>query len=253
MSQKSSLPQPAKSVSQVLMPDILFLAILWPELAAAQSSPRKSNPAAESFFLSRRDRSCGVYFVTEADYKRICIQDSERCGSSPVIWKDFVTRTSGEYCPGAFHDPGWPGTLCPPNTSLKDYHEDTAGGRDPACWFHRTLQTTVVCGTQGRNIFSSCGSLIFGINQARVDTAISVGTPPERALGLLLNSYTNKQSLVSLSNRLLLSTAILNTYGERPFETAAAQAKSYLDSLVSGPSETEFAGGLSKTGFILTP
>ena len=232
---------------------LLFLAILWPELAAAESSTRKSNPAAESFFLPRRDRSCGVYFATEAEYKRICIRNSEPCGSSPVIWMDFVTRTSGEYCPGAFHDPSWPGRLCPPNTSLKDYHEDLVGDPDPVCWFQRKLQTRVVCGIQGRNIFSTCSSLIFGINEARVDTAISVGTPQERALGLLLKSYASKQSLASPSNRLLLSTAILNTYGERPFETAAAQAKDYLDNLVSAPSEIEFADELSKIGFILTP
>jgi hypothetical protein len=232
---------------------LLFLAMLWPERAAAEAYPRKSNPAAESFFLSRRDRSCGVHFVTEAEYKRICIQDSEPCGSSPVIWMDFVTRTSGAYCPGAFHDPSWPGRLCPPNTSLKDYHEDLVGDRDPVCWFQRRLQTRVVCGIQGRNIFASCSSLIFGINQARVRTAISVGTPQERALGLLLKSYTDRQSLVSLSNRLLLSTAILNTYGGRTFETAAAKAKSYLDSLVSAPSEIEFAGELSTIGFTLSP
>lgn len=232
---------------------LLFLAMLWPELAAAESSLRKSKPAAETFLLSRRDRLCGVYFVTEAEYKRLCIEHSEPCGSSPVIWRDFVTRTSGEYCPGAFHDPSWPGRLCPPNTSLKDYHEDLVGDPDPVCWFQRKLQTRVVCGIQGRNIFSSCSSLIFGINQARVDTAILAGTPPERALALLLNSYANKQSLVSLSNRLLLSTAILSTYGQRHFETAAAQAKSYLDSLVRAPSEIEFAAELSKIGFILTP
>src|SRR5262245_2199689 len=232
---------------------LLLPAMLWPGLEAAEPSPRESNPAVESFFLSRRDRFCGVYFVTEAEYKRICIQDSEPCGSSPVLWKDFVTATGDEYCPGASHDEGWPGTLCPPDTSLKDYHEDLVGGHDPACLFQRKLQTAVVCGTQGRNIFSTCSALIFGINQERVDTAISVGTPRERALGLLLNSYTSKQSLFSLSNRLLLGTAILSTYGEQPFATAAAQAKSYLDSLVSAPSEIEFAGELSKIGFILTP
>jgi hypothetical protein len=109
-----------------------------------------------------------------------------------------------------------------------------------------------VCGTQGRNIFSSCSSLIFGLNQARVVAAILVGTRPERALGLLLKSYANKQSLISLSNRFLLSTAILNTYGESPFETAANQAKSYLDNLSAAPSENEFVGQLSKMGFILT-
>ena len=225
----------------------------WPETAAAEPSPRKSNPAVESFFLSRRDRLCGVHFVTEAEYKRICIQNSEPCGSSPVVWKDFVTRTSGEYCPGFFHDPDWLRRLCPRNTSLKDYHEDVVGDPDPVCWFQRKLQTSAVCGIQGRNIFASCSSLIFGINQARVDAAISVGTPPERALGLLLNSYTSRQSLVSLSHRLLLSKAILNTYGTSPFAIAAGQAKRYLDSLVSPPSENEFAEELSKMGFILTP
>src|SRR5262245_34612901 len=116
---------------------LFFLAMPWPEMAAAELSPRKSNPAAESFFLSRRDRSCGVHFVTEAEYKRICIQNSEPCGASPVAWMDFVTATGGEYCPGTFHDSGWPGTLCPPNTSLKDYHEDVVGDPDPACWFRR--------------------------------------------------------------------------------------------------------------------
>lgn len=231
---------------------LFFLAVLWPELAGAESSPRMSNPAAESFFVSRRDRLCGVQFVTEAEYKRICLQNSEPCGASPIIWKDFLTRTSDEYCSVAFHDPSWPERLCPRNTTLKDYHEDVVGSPDPVCWLQRRRQTTVVCGTQGRNIFSSCGSLMFGINQVRVDTAISVGTSRERALGLLLNSYASKQSMVSFSNRLLLSTAILNTYGERPFETAAALAKSYLDSLVSAPSEIEFAGDLSKIGFILT-
>ena len=231
---------------------LLFLAMLWPELAAAELSPRKSNPAAELFFVSRRDRFCGVQFVTEAEYKRICIQNSEPCGSSPVIWMDFVTRTSGEYCPGAFHDPSWPGRLCPPNTSLKDYHEDLVGDPDPVCWLQRKLQTRVVCGIQGRNIFSSCSSLIFGLNRARVVTAMLIGTRPERALGFLLKAYANKQPLVAPSNRLLLSTAILNTYGERTFETAAAQAKSYLDNLVSAPSEIEFTGELSKMGFILT-
>ena len=231
---------------------LLCLAMLWPELAAAEAYPRKSNPAAESFFLSRRDRSCGVQFVTEPDYKRICVQNSEPCGASPVIWKDFVTRTSDAYCSIAFHDPSWPERLCPRNTTLKDYHEDVVGDPDPVCWLQRRLQTTVVCGTQGRSIFSSCSSLIFGINQTRVDAAISVGTPQERALGLLLKSYESKQSLALPSNRLLLSTAILNTYGERTFETAAAQAKSYLDSIVSAPSEIEFADELSKIGFILT-
>jgi hypothetical protein len=229
---------------------LFFLAVLGPELAGAESPPRKSNPAAESFFASRRDRLCGLQFVAEAEYKRICIQHSEPCGASPVIWKDFVTRTSDEYCPGAFHDPSWPERLCPRNTTLKDYHEDVVGNPDPVCWLQRRLQTTVVCGTQGRSIFASCSSLIFGIHQARVDTAISVGTPRERALGLLLNSYASKQSLVSFSNRLLLNAAILNTYGERPFETAAALAMRYLDSLVSAPSELEFAEELSKMGFI---
>lgn len=232
---------------------LFFIAMPWFEMAAAESSPRKSNPDVESFFLSRRDRFCGVHFVTEPEYKRICIQNSERCGPSPVSWTDFVTTTSGEYCPGAFHGSGWPETLCPPNTSLKDTHEDSVGDRNPICWFQRSLQMTVVCGIQGRDIFSSCSSLIFGINQARVDAAISVGTPRERALGLLLNSYTNRQSLVPLSHRLLLSRAILNTYGASPFETAAGQAKSYLDGLVSAPSENEFAEELSKMGFILTP
>jgi hypothetical protein len=230
---------------------LVFLAVPWP--AAAEASLRKSPPAVESFFLSQRDRLCGVQFVTEAEYKRICIQNSERCGASPVIWKDFVTTTSDAYCPGAFHDPSWPDRLCPRNKTLKDYHEDVVGDPDPVCWLQRRLQTTVVCGTQGRHIFASCSSLIFGINQARVDAAISVGTSPDRALGLLLNSYTKKQSLVLLSNRLLLSTAILSTYGERPFEAAAAQAKSYLDGIVSTPSENEFADELSKMGFILTP
>jgi hypothetical protein len=232
---------------------LFFLAMPWPEMVVAESSPRTSNPVVESFFLSRRDRFCGVHFVTETEYKRICIQQSERCGSSPVDWMNFVTTTSGEYCPGAFHDSGWPEALCPPNTSLKDAHEDSVGDRDPVCWFQRKLQMRVVCGIQGRDILSSCSSLIFGIDQARVDTAISVGTSPERALALLLNSYTNKQSLVSLSHRLLLSKAILSTYGTSPFETAAGQAKIYLDSLVSAPSEIEFAEELSKMGFILTP
>jgi hypothetical protein len=233
-------------------PYLLFLAMLWPELATGETSPQKSNPAAESFFVSRRDRLCGVQFVTEPEFKRICIQNSEPCGASPVVWMDFVTRTSGEYCPGFFHDPDWLGRLCPPNTSLKDYHEDVVGDRDPACWMQRRFQTTVVCGTQGRSIFSSCSSLIFGLNQTRVVTAILIGTRPERALGLLLKSYANKKSLVSLSNRLLLSMAILNTYGERHFEPAAAQAKRYIDGLVSAPSEVEFSGELSKVGFILT-
>jgi hypothetical protein len=85
-----------------------------------------------------------------------------------------------------------------------------------------------------------------------VVAAILVGTQPERALGLLLKSYANKQPLISLSNRLLLSTAILNTFGEPPFETAATQAKSYLDSLSGAPSDNEFDGQLSKMGFILT-
>jgi hypothetical protein len=230
---------------------LFLLAVPWP--AAGETSPRTFNPAAESFFQSRRDRSCGVQFVTEAEYKRICIQNSEPCGSSPVVWKDFVTRTSGEYCPGFFHDPDWLRRLCPRNTSLKDYHEDVVGDPDPVCWLQRNLQTTVVCGKQGRSIFSSCSSLIFGLNQARVVTAILIGTRPERALGLLLKSYAKKQSMISLSNRLLLNTAILNTYGEQPFEIAAAQAKSYLDGLGSAPSENKFAEQLSKMGFILAP
>lgn len=231
---------------------LLFVAMLWPALGVGEASPQKSNPAAESFFVSRRDRLCGVQFVTEPEFRRICIQNSEPCGASPVVWMDFVSRTSGEYCRGFFHDPNWLERLCPPNTSLKDYHEDVVGDPDPACWLQRRLQTTVVCGTQGRSIFSSCSSLVFGVNQARVMTAILIGTQAERALGLLLKSYASKQSLVSLSNRLLLSTAILNTYGERPFETAAAQAKRYIESLVSAPSEAEFANELAKIGFILT-
>src|SRR5262245_4840878 len=233
-------------------PYLLFLAVLWPELATGEPSPQKSNPAAESFFMSRRDRFCGVQLVTEAEYKRVCIQNSEPCGASPVVWMDFVTRTSGEYCRDFFHDPDWLNRLCPPNTSLKDYHEDVVGDPDPACWLQRRLQTTVVCGTQGRNIFSSCSSLIFGLNQSRVVTAILIGTRPERALGLLLKSYASKKSLVTLSNKLLLSAAIVNTYGERHFETAATQAKRYLDGLASPPSEVEFASELSKIGFILT-
>jgi hypothetical protein len=231
---------------------LLFFAVLGSELARAEASPRKSSPAAEAFFQSRRDRLCGVEFVTEAEFKRTCILNSERCGASPVVWKDFVTRTSDAYCSLAYHDSSWPKRLCPRNTTLKDYHEDVVGDPDPVCWLQRRLQTTVVCGTQGRNIFSSCSSLTFGINQARVDTAISVGSPRERVLGLLLNSYTIKQPLISFSNRLLLSTAILNAYGERFFETAAGQVKSYLDSLVSAPSELEFAEELSKMGFVRT-
>jgi hypothetical protein len=231
---------------------LFFLATLWPELARAELSPPKFNPAAESFFASRRDRLCGVQFVTETEYKRICIQNDEPCGASPIIWRDFVTATSQKYCPGAFDGSDSPERFCPQNTSLKDYHEDVVGDHDPACWLQRRLQTTVVCGTQGRNIFSSCSSLIFGLNQARVVAAILVGTKPERALGLLLKSYATKQSLISLSNRFLLSTAILNTYGEPPFETAANQAKSYLDNLSAAPSENEFVGQLSKMGFILT-
>jgi hypothetical protein len=222
----------------------------WP--AAGEPSPRNSE-LIESFFLSRRDRLCGVLFVAEAEYKRICVQNSEPCGASPVVWRDFVTATSDEYCPGAFHDSSWPEGLCPRNTALKDYHEDLVGDPDPICWLQRRLRTTVVCGTQGRSIFSSCSSLMFGINQARVVTAILIGTRPERALGLLLKSFASKQSLVSLSNRSLLSSAILNTYGERPFEAAAAQAKSYFDGLVSAPSENEFAEELSKMGFMLSP
>jgi hypothetical protein len=230
---------------------LFVLAMLWPELAGAEASSRQSNPAAESFFAARRDRACGTQFVTEAEYKRICIQNAERCGASPVVWADFVTATSEKHCPGAFGGSGWPERLCPPNTSLKDYHDDVTGDPDPACWLQRRLQTTVVCGTQGRSIFSSCSSLIFGLNQARVVTAMLIGTRPERALGLLLKSYAKKQSLVSLSNRLLLSTAILNTYGEPPFEAAAAQARRYLDDLASAPSEIEFSGELAKIGFIL--
>jgi hypothetical protein len=230
---------------------LFLLAMLWSELVEAESSLPKSNPAAESFFRLRRDRFCGVRFVTEVEYKRICIQKDQPCGASPIVWRDFVTATSQKYCPGAFDGPIE--RLCPPNTSLKDYHEDVVGDHDPACWLQRRLQTTVVCGTQGRNIFSSCRSLIFGLNQARVVAAILVGTRPERALGMLLKSYANKQSLISTSNKLLLSTAILNTYGERPFETAATQAKKYIDSLVSAPSEIEFSDALSTMGFILTP
>jgi hypothetical protein len=230
-----------------------FLPMLWLELSAAESSTPKSNPAAESFFLSRRDGFCGVYFVTEIEYKRICIQNAEPCGYSPIRWADIATTTSGTYCPGTSHGSGWPGTLCPPNASLKDSLEEAVGSLIPECWFRRKLEMTVVCGTKGRDIFSSCSSLIFGINQERVNTAVSAGTPTERALGLLLNSYTSKLALFSLPNRLLLSEAILNTYGEPPFKTAAAQAKRYLDSLASAPSENEFDGQLSKMGFILPP
>lgn len=155
--------------------------------------------------------------------------------------------------PGAFHGAGWPKTLCPGNTDLKDAREDSVGNPNVSCGGKRKRKQTVWCGNRHRKIYAKCEHLVFGVNQQRIDDALANGNSAEKALASLLNAYETKKSFLNFISIVHLNRAITNTYGQQPFEMAASSAITYFQGLTSAPTDSAFRGLLEQWGFIMTP
>ncbi|MCG8056930.1 MAG: hypothetical protein JAY94_14710 [Candidatus Thiodiazotropha endolucinida] len=161
-----------------------FLSSIFYFNQAISNDQSVSDKHFTDILVEARTVHCPIWSYTREQMNAIC--SKEPCGSVKHIVENQTSHSSGRYCPGAYHAPGWPANMCPLGSILLSQNEVRRGGELDCGFQGRKLQMNIVCGTERFEFHGKCNDINNGVDTDILSKYLNSNRVVEQRLGNII-------------------------------------------------------------------